>query len=75
VPADLVTRRRQIIEMVVAERNRERRTQVKRIRKSNARPVAALENELTAIDTEIDAAMRGPPVWRGKENLLASAPA
>ena len=34
---DLVARRRQIIEMIVAERNRERRVEVKRIKKSIAR--------------------------------------
>ena len=35
--ADLVARRRQIIEMIVAERNREKRVAVMRIRKSIAR--------------------------------------
>ena len=72
--ADLVARRRQIIEMIVAERNRERRTEVKRIRKSIARLIAALERELAEIDGEIDAGVRGSPVWREKEDLLASVP-
>ena len=72
--ADLVARRRQIIEMIVAERNRERRTDVKRIRKSIARLIAALEKELAEIDGEIDAGVRGSPVWREKEDLLASVP-
>ena len=72
--ADLVARRRQIIEMIVAERNRERRTEVKRIRKSIARLIAALEKELAEIDAEIDASVRGAPAWRAKEDLLASVP-
>ena len=72
--ADLVARRRQIIEMIVAERNRERRTRVKRIKKSIARLVAALEKELAEIDAEIDASVRGSPAWREKEDLLASVP-
>ena len=72
--ADLVARRRQIIEMIVAERNRERRTQVKRVRKSIARLIAALEKELAEIDGEIDAGVRGSPAWREKEDLLASVP-
>ena len=72
--ADLVARRRQIIEMIVAERNRERRTDVKRIRRSIARLIAALERELAEIDGEIDAGVRGSPVWREKEDLLASVP-
>ena len=52
--ADLVARRRQIIEMIVAERNREKRVAVMRIRKSIARLIAALEKELAEIDAEID---------------------
>jgi transposase len=72
--ADLVARRRQIIEMIVAERNRERRTQVKRIRKSIARLISALEKELAEIDAEIDLGVRGSPAWREKEDLLASVP-
>jgi transposase len=71
---DLVARRRQIIEMIVAERNRERRVEVKRIKKSIARLIGALEKELAEIDAEIDAAVRGSPAWRDKEDLLASVP-
>jgi transposase len=72
--ADLVARRRQIIDMIVAERNRERRTGVKRIRKSIARLIAALEKELAEIDAEIETGVRGSPVWRNNEDLLASVP-
>src|SRR6476659_1119147 len=72
--ADLVARRRQIIEMIVAERNRERRDTVRRIKKSIARHVRALEKELAEIDAEIDAGVRGSPAWRDKEDLLASVP-
>jgi len=72
--ADLVARRRQIIDMIVAERNRERRTQVKRIKKSIARLIAALEKELAEVDAEIDTGVRGSPAWREKEDLLASVP-
>jgi transposase len=72
--ADLVARRRQIVEMIVAERNRERRIAVKRVRKSIARLIAALEKELAEIDGEIDTGVRGSPAWREKEDLLASVP-
>ncbi len=72
--SDLVARRRQIIEMIVAEKNRERRTTVKRIKKSIARLIAALEKELAEIDAEIDTGVRGSPAWREKEDLLASVP-
>ena len=61
---DLVARHRQIIEMIVAERNREKRFAAMRIPKSLARLIAALEKELSEIDAEIDASVRGSPAWR-----------
>lgn len=72
--AELVSRRRQIVEMIQAERQREKRITIKRLKKSIARVVTALEKELVEIDSEIDDMIRGSPVWREKENLLASVP-
>jgi transposase len=72
--ADLVARRRQIIEMIGAERQREKRATAKSLKKSIARLVKALEKELTSADTDIGDAMRASPVWREKEDLLASVP-
>jgi transposase len=71
---ELVARRRQIIEMLVAERQREKRVDAVRVRKSLARHIAALERELPVIDGDIDTMVRGSPVWREKENLLVSFP-
>jgi len=71
--ADLVARRRQIVEMIGAERQREKRATA-RIRKSIARLVKALEKELASVNGDIDDAVRGSPAWRDKENLLASVP-
>lgn len=72
--AELVGRRRQIIEMLVAERQREKRVDAARVRKSLARHIAALEKELPIIDHDIDTMIRGSPVWREKEDLLISFP-
>jgi transposase len=72
--ADLVARRRQIVEMLQAERQREKRATVKRLKKSIARLIAALEKELAELDRDIDDAVRASPVWREKEDLLASTP-
>jgi transposase len=69
--SDLVARRRQIIAMIVAERQREKRA-ARRTKKSIARLLKALQKELTAIDEDIDDAVRGSPAWREKEDLLAS---
>jgi transposase len=72
--ADLVTRRRQIIEMMGAERQREKRVTVPRLKKSIVRLIKALEKELTSLDSDIDDSVRGSPAWREKEDLLASVP-
>jgi len=69
--ADLVMRRRQIITMMVAERQRAARLPT-RLRRSCERVVRLLEKELAALDQDIDAAVRGSPAWRAKEDLLAS---
>jgi len=72
--AELVGRRRQIIDMMVAERQREKRAENVRVRKSLVRHIATLEKELGAIDQDINTLVRGSPVWRAKEDLLASVP-
>jgi transposase len=72
--AELVSRRRQIIDMIVAERQREKRAANIRVRKSLARHITVLEKELMQIDGDIDTLVRGSPVWRAKEDLLASVP-
>ena len=71
--ADLVARRRQIVEMISAERQRQKRAPA-RIAKSIARLVRALEKELASVDGDIDGAVRGSPVWAAQEDLLASVP-
>ena len=72
--SELVGRRAQVIEMLVAERQRERRASAVRVRKSLARHIAALEKELPEIDRDIDTMVRGSPVWRETEDLLISFP-
>ena len=72
--ADLVARRRQIIQMMVAERQREKRTKIRRVQRSIQRVLAALEKALSELDQELHDTVRGSPAWREKEELLASVP-
>ena len=72
--AELVARRRQIIEMMVAERQREKRVENARVRKSLSRTIRTFEKELLGIDGDIDGLVRGSPAWREKEDLLVSFP-
>ena len=71
--ADLVARRRQIIQMIVAEGQREKRA-APRAKRSIARLLKTLRRELSEIDADIDETVRGSPVWCEKENLLTSVP-
>jgi transposase len=72
--ADLIARRRQIIHMITAEGQREKRAS-KRMKKSIQRLRKALQKELTDIESEIDDSVRGSPVWHHNEELLVSVPA
>jgi transposase len=72
--SDLVGRRRQIVDMIAAERQRGQRARVARLARSIARLIAALERELDEINGEIEAIVRGSPVWRAAEDLLTSVP-
>ena len=72
--AELVARRRQIIEMIVAERQREKRAAIARVRKGILRHVRMLEKELLDVDTDIGTLVRGSPAWREKEELLVTVP-
>lgn len=72
--ADLVARRKQIVEMLVAERQRAARATRKAPGKSIGRIVAALEKELERLDHDLDETIRAAPLWRAKDDLLRSAP-
>jgi transposase len=72
--AELVARRRQLIEMMTAERNRRRQLSRPRLVKALERHLAALQKDLSEIEREIDTTVRGTPAWREREDLLRSVP-
>jgi transposase len=72
--AELVTRRRQITAMIVAEEARLRRAANRQLKKSIARLLTALRRELESIDADLDKQVRASPVWRIKEDLMSSVP-
>ncbi len=72
--AGLLARRRQLIEMLTAERNR-LGTALPPVRRSlHKKHIQWLERQLTDVDSDIDQAVQASPVWRTKENLLRSVP-
>lgn len=71
---ELVARRRQIVEMMGAERNRRRQLRQPRLIKGVDRILAALQTQLSELEQDIDTAVRGTPAWREREDLLTSVP-
>lgn len=73
--AELVARRRQIVGMLTAERNRAHRADSRsKLARSCQRLILALERELAEVDGEIDQMVRRSPAWREKQTLLQSVP-
>jgi transposase len=70
----LVSRRRQLIEMIVMENQRLSQSTQARVKKSHTRVVKALEKEKAELEEQIDRTVRGSPIWREKEDLLSSVP-
>lgn len=71
--ADLVARRRQVVDMITAENQRFHHAP-RLIQKSIKRVIKALQRELDDINGGIDSMIRASPLWRYKEDLLTSAP-
>lgn len=71
--AALLLRRRQLIDMCVAEKNRLTLAR-KPIRASLKKHIAYLERELRMTDTDLREAIEASPVWRVADDLLQSVP-
>lgn len=69
----LVTRRRQLVEMLTAERNRLALAN-QRIQPSIQAVIVALQRSLAEIDQELDDTIRSSPLWRAKDHLLQTTP-
>ena len=69
----LLTRRRQVIEMLTAEKNRFGAAPVV-LRKGIREHIRYLERQLKGVDSEISERIRQSPLWRAKEDLLRSVP-
>jgi transposase len=69
----VVTRRRQLVEMLTAERNRLALAN-QRVRPSLEAIITALQRSLAEIDQELDHTIRSSPIWRAKDRLLQTTP-
>lgn len=71
--AALLARRRQLLEMRTAERNRRPRL-APRLRPRLDAHVVWLSQQIAELDRELDDTLRHSPLWREKEDLLRSIP-
>jgi transposase len=71
--AAILARRRQLVEMLTAEKNRLGSARPP-VRKSLRTHIAWLERELAHTDSDLAHAIRESPVWREKDELLRSTP-
>jgi transposase len=71
--AQLVARRRQLVEMLGAEQNRRRLIEPALERQLDAH-IRWLERALDDLQEDIDTTIRSSPLWRATENLLRSVP-
>jgi len=69
---ELVTRRRQLVDLRASEKNRIHRARSTRVRQSIQTVIAALDREIQDIENNIDDFIKRSPLWREKEDLLRS---
>src|SRR5437764_6081080 len=69
----LVTRRRQLVEMLTAEKNR-RSMAPKVLYRSIDEHIRWLEKRLSGLDDELATMIRNSPLWRERDELLRSVP-
>jgi transposase len=75
VLGELLTRRRQIVQMMTAEKNRALRGAAQaHLQKSIRRIITALEAEIAKLDDDIDGFVKASPLWCEKEELLSAVP-
>jgi transposase len=70
---DLLTRRRQVVGMLTAEKNRLKQA-TRLVRPRIKEHIAFLEQELEENNADLDGLLHASPLWREREDLLRSVP-
>ena len=76
----LITRRRQLVDQLVAEKNRRSGPQLQRldgdsrVKQSVDRHITWLEKEIAKFDDQIQQRIQSSPAWKQKDELLQSVP-
>jgi transposase len=70
----LLVRRRQVVEMITAEKNRLGATSSSRIKKDISEHIEWLQRQLRITDRKLDQSIKDSSVWKEKVDLLKSVP-
>ena len=70
----LVTRRRQLVDMLGAERNRHHQARDLRLQRRIATHIRWLTKALAEIEADLGTHIRSSPIWRERDDLLHSVP-
>jgi transposase len=73
-PGELIARRRQLVDMLVAEKNRRRLLRERRLQRHLDAHIAWLEEALRRLDHDLTTLVRSTPIWREADDLLQSVP-
>lgn len=71
---DLLTRRRQLVELHTAESNRLAQAVAPKVKASIKAVLTVLKKQIDSIDDDLDGLIQQSPCWLEKENLLTSVP-
>ena len=72
--AELVARRRQVVEMIGMETNRLHQARNPRVQRMLKATLKTLKAQLAELDRDIDDTIKRSPVWRAADDLLTSVP-
>jgi transposase len=72
--AELVARRRQVVEMIGMESNRLHQARNPRVQGMLWATLKTLKDQLAELDRDIDDTVRRSPIWRAADDLLTSVP-
>jgi transposase len=72
--AELLARRTQIMQTLVAESNRLQTARFKAVQQSISRHIKWLEKQLATLDADMDERIKHSPIWRAHESFLTSVP-
>ena len=72
--AELIARRRQVVEMIGMETNRLHQARNTRVQRMLRTTLRTLTGQLAQLDRDIDDTIRRSPIWRATDDLLTSVP-